>query len=284
MAFCQMAAPMSPVASFVAASVLRNLRSGTVFRGRVFFPLIIVSHLLNMGAVSRTYLLCYNLVQCGLWIHTLYLLAKHILSHLGLLTTDHHSAVASLYSLISPSALLSQRLSWLEVLHAAVGLVGGGVGAAFIQALGRSAVLLVLVEVCATARASLAAPLLIAAAAPSDLARYAFYVAGLLQSCPQWLLVLRYSVFLFAYPVGICCEWLLYFVSLDEVDARGVGRVVLPNAWNFAFDYGVWNRGVLVSYVYFGPSMFLYMWQQRRKKLAVAMVDVAGSVNKQHAA
>lgn len=67
--------------------------------------------------------------------------------------------------------------------------------------------------------------------------------------------------------MGIGCEWLLYYVSLEEVDALQIGRVTMPNKWNFAFDYGVWNRGVLVVYAYFGPSMFRYMVKQRRRKV-----------------
>lgn len=43
--------------------------------------------------------------------------------------------------------------------------------------------------------------------------------------------------------------------------------IAMPNRWNFAFDYGVWNRGVLVVYAYFGPSMFKYMVKQRRRKV-----------------
>lgn len=222
-----------------------------------------------MAARARTvYLLAYNSAQALLWLHTLALLALHVPAHVRGGGGAAPRAVAALYAAVSPSALAAQRLSWLEVLHAAAGLTGGGASAAFVQALGRSAVLLVLVPAAASARASPAAPLLIAAAAVSDVTRYAFYVAALAGAAQPWLTAARYSTFLPAYPVGIACEWTLYFVSLAEVDARGLFRVALPNKWNFAFDYGVWNRGVLASYAYFGPSMFMYMLRQRRKKLA----------------
>lgn len=165
----------------------------------------------------NVYLLSYNLLQSILWLHTLSLLAYHLPQHLHLPQTALLSpaAITALYSKVSPSALLSQRLSWLEVLHAAVGLAGGGIGAAFIQALGRSAILLVLVEASATARASVCAPLLIAAAAGSDLVRYLFYSASLLHRCPRWLSVLRYSTFLPAYPVRP--GYLPFLVSSHQV-------------------------------------------------------------------
>jgi very-long-chain (3R)-3-hydroxyacyl-CoA dehydratase len=212
------------------------------------------------------YLLCYNVVQLLLWFHTLTCFIR-ILGRELPASVSSSRAIAELYRQVSPSALLAQKLSWIEILHSAVGLTRGGVAAAFVQALGRSAVLLVLVEQCSSAKQSLAALVLVAVAACSDFVRYAFYAASILGMCPSWLLTARYSAFLLCYPVGIVCEWLLYVIAMPEVDARQIGRVNMPNTWNFSFDYGVWNRGVLLLYLYLGPSMFLYMLRQRRKKL-----------------
>jgi Protein tyrosine phosphatase-like protein, PTPLA len=220
-----------------------------------------------MAPTVRTiYLLCYNVMQLLLWFHTLTCFVR-ILGRELPASVSPSLAIAVLYREVSPSALLAQRLSWIEILHSAVGLTGGGVGAAFVQALGRSAVLLVLVEQCSSAQQSLAALVLVAVAACSDFVRYAFYAASVLGMCPAWLLDARYSAFLFCYPIGIVCEWLLYVIAMPEVDALQIGRVKMPNTWNISFDYGLWNRVVLLLYLYLGPSMFLYMLRQRRKKL-----------------
>lgn len=224
----------------------------------------------------RAYLLLYNCLQCVLWLHTLYLIATEVPQFMPVLNKSSgglKKSMASLYIGISPSALLAQKLSWLEVLHAATGLVGGGIVPAFVQALGRSAVLLILLENSTTARSSAAAITLVVTAAVGDVVRYQFYATSLLNICPRWLLKLRYSVFLVCYPVGIVSEWLLYFISLDEIDARGVGKIQMPNSLNFAFDYAVWNRVVLILYFYFGPSMYLYMLKQRRNKLHQRAID-----------
>lgn len=220
---------------------------------------------------KSAYLLTYNLLQCMLWGHCGYQLLSqgipYVLESTSWEDLSRPSRVLILYAAVSGSALRAQALAWVEVIHAMVGLAGGGVGAAFVQALGRSAVILVLVEVCESARSSLFAIGLLFAACASDLVRYMFYAANLLGTCPRWLLVARYTAFLPLYPLGIICEWMLYYISLHEVDMKEIGRIRMPNAWNFAFDYGVWNRGVLFVYAYFGPSMFRYMLKQRAKKL-----------------
>lgn len=189
--------------------------------------------------LRNVYLLAYNLAQSILWLHTLALLIRHVPAHLRLPATSilSPSSIALLYTHVSPSALLAQRLSWLEVVHAAAGLAGGGVGAAFVQALGRSTVLLVLVEKAATARGSVCAPLLIAAAAGSDLVRYVFYVAGLLEVCPRWLMVVRYSTFLLAYPVSYCIRfqlpplcWLLLYLCFRPPQSRYEAFIALRPA------------------------------------------------------
>jgi very-long-chain (3R)-3-hydroxyacyl-CoA dehydratase len=228
--------------------------------------------------MRKIYLLTYNTVQAVLWVHTAYLLAVHVSTHLSAPPSTRPN-LGFLFTAVSSSALVAQRLSWLEVLHAAVGLAGGGVGAAFVQALGRSAVLLVLVQRVEAARTSVFALTLIAAATGSEMLRYVFYAASLIGICPHWLLVARYSAFLILYPVGISCEWMLYYLGLDEVDARQIYKLSMPNTYNFAFDYGIWNRGVLFSYAYFAPSMFLYMLRQRRKKLSNPTVSTARRLN-----
>jgi very-long-chain (3R)-3-hydroxyacyl-CoA dehydratase len=256
-------------------SVYRSIGSlsGKLTLGFLNYCCLTVS--LGMAPSPKSvYLLCYNLLQLSLWFHTLICFVR-ILGRELPTSLAPSPAIAAIYGEVSPAALLAQRLSWMEILHTALGLTGGGVGAAFVQALGRSAVLLVLVESCTSARQALPALILVAAAACGDVVRYTFYAANLLGACPSWLLTARYTAFLVCYPVGIVCEWLLYVMAMAEVDAHGIGLIKLPNTWNFAFDYGMWNRGVLLAYLYLGPSMFLYMLRQRRKKLGAS--DARGS-------
>lgn len=163
-------------------------------------------------------------------------------------------------------ARYGQALSVMEVLHAMIGFAGGGASAAFIQMLGRSAVLFGILPFTTSVPCSLSTALLGTWAA-SDITRYIFYLSGLIGQTSGLLLWARYSLFLILYPIGFAAEWMIYYLSLAEVDEKALHAVRLPNAWNVSFDLGIWNRGVLVSYIYFAPSMYLYMLRQRKRKL-----------------
>lgn len=209
--------------------------------------------------VRDTYMLMYNTSQFVLWSLTLYSL---------LASLAQSGDLCSAYSAAERWARVGQALSAAEVLHAALGLAGGGVVAAFVQAAGRGAVLFAVLPYVRSAPCGMSSAL-VGAWAAGDIVRYAFYVDTLLQGGQRWLLWLRYSLFLALYPVGMTAEWLIYYTTLAEIDTIALHAVRMPNAWNFAFDFGVWNRIVLASYAYFAPYMFSYMLRQRRRKLAV---------------
>lgn len=209
--------------------------------------------------VRKAYLLAYNTTQLTLWSLSLISLA---------ISLAQFGESCEAYRAAAVWARRGQALAWAEVLHAAAGLAGGGAAAAFVQTAGRSAVLFAVLDHVVQTPCGLAAAL-VATWGLADVPRYAFYIATLVERTPGWLLWVRYSFFLVLYPIGFGAEWLIYFATLAEVDRTGLHAVTLPNRWNFAFDFGVWNRAVLVSYLYFAPTMFLYMLRQRRKKLGL---------------
>lgn len=172
-----------------------------------------------------------------------------------------------LYQVYIPNVHRAQSLAWLEVLHASIGLAGGSVATAFVQCLGRYVVLVYVIEPIVFLHSTWVATVMLFAWAMADVVRYLFYIQSALGQPWHIILWLRYSLFLVLYPVGIVCEWLIYYFTLDYVDANSMYAIRLPNAWNFAFDFGVWNRIVLLMYLYFGTFMFMHMLQQRKKKL-----------------
>ncbi len=208
--------------------------------------------------LKTIYLLIYNCTQLFLWCRC----AIAIVLAVAAEGWDTCSA----YAMSNDWARYGQALSAMEVLHAMLGLAGGGVAAAFIQALGRNAVLFGTLPYTTTVPCSVSTALL-AAWAFSDIARYSFYISGLIGQTPKFLLWARYSLFLVLYPIGFAAEWMIYYLTLAEVDEKAIHAVRLPNSWNFAFDFGTWNRFVLASYAYFATSMYLYMMRQRKRKL-----------------
>lgn len=208
--------------------------------------------------LKDVYLLMYNTTQLFLWCRC----ATAIVLSVAFKGWQTCSAYAG----SKEWAQYGQALSVLEVLHAIIGLAGGGASAAFIQVLGRSAVLFGILPFTVTAPCTVSTTLL-AVWAVGDIVRYAFYISGLIRRTSKVLLWARYSLFIVLYPVGFAAEWIIYYLTLAEIDEKALHAVRLPNTWNFAFDLGAWNRGVLVSYMYFAPSMYFYMLRQRKRKL-----------------
>ena len=206
---------------------------------------------------KRTYLICYNLLQTTLWtLCFLQVFGALLRTRLG------YRAFRS----AEPFARAGQALAWMEVIHAGTGLAGGGVSAAFIQSLGRSVVLFAILGKIWES-ADMTAAILVLVWSLADVFRYVFYIASLFNNCPYWLVWLRYSLFLILYPIGIVSEWLIYLHTLRYFDDTRLYSINLPNPWNFAFDFGVYARIMLVSYLYMGPYMYRYMLGQRRRKL-----------------
>lgn len=210
--------------------------------------------------VRSVYLFLYNVTQFFIWSTCLASLTLSLVQFV-----DECEA----YKAAAPWTRWGLRLALLEVAHAAVGLAGGGVAAALVQALGRSAVQFAVLDCVSYPPCGLGA-ILSGTWAAGEIVRYAFYAAGIASCSPGWLLWMRYSLFLVLYPIGMVTEWLIYYSTLPEVDMAALHAIRMPNAWNFAFDFSVWNRIVLLSYFYFAPYMYFYMVRQRRKKIGPA--------------
>jgi very-long-chain (3R)-3-hydroxyacyl-CoA dehydratase len=180
------------------------------------------------GAISRAYLLLYNVTMFAGWAYALYELAKHASatntvegSYAAAGDTIRESQTTwllcwgadnaalgnpRLWPMHSPAdrcrhrpccssplhlAGLFQLVSGLEILHAALGLVGGSWGAALMQWAGRSNVLFGVVAAEPQVQRSLAVGIMCWAWALSEVIRYPWYAASLAGICPRWLTWLR---------------------------------------------------------------------------------------------
>lgn len=211
------------------------------------------------------YLIAYNAVQATVWA---LVFTRIVLASVTLLSPNHHVQVEQLFNAIYPYVLTGQSLAWMEVAHAACGIAGASVATTAIQTVGRYVVLKWVIGAVRLSHGWVTTIVLFAAWSMSDVVRYIFYISSLLQLSPYPLRWCRYSLFAFLQPVGISAEWLIYWWTLSYVDSAQLYRVKLPNVWNFAFDFGTWNRIVLVLYFYFGPLLIRHMLKQRRSKLS----------------
>ncbi|KAG5529595.1 hypothetical protein RHGRI_030098 [Rhododendron griersonianum] len=85
---------------------------------------------------------------------------------------------------------------------------------------------------------------------------------------PSWIMWLRYSTFLFLYPIGISSEVGLIYFALPYIKESGKYSIRLPNKLNFSLDS--FYIAILVLGIYFPGSshMYTYMIGQRTRALS----------------
>lgn len=163
---------------------------------------------------------------------------------------------------ISPSGLImlniAQGLALLEIAHTLLRWVKSPVLSTAAQVASRLMVL-VLINVFLSDgpfRPITSHGLLIVSFAWSitELVRYSFYFLQLLGVQPRWLLWMRYSFFIVLYPTGVTGEWLIILTPIV--------------AQHFKLNIYIAFAAVLaISYIYYFPVLYGYMWKQRNTKL-----------------
>ena len=215
-----------------------------------------------MASLHKAYLLVYNLCQAVGWASVLFQVIEGVRKTgsltgayasagdtVGMSVNDYHNAegISLSSNLISHAhhhrfltlsyAALFQLASALEIVHAAIGLVGGSPINALMQWAGRSNVLFAIVHSVPEVQASPAVGAMLLAWALSEVIRYPWYAATTAGLCPYWLTWLRYTAFIPLYPVGVVGEMHAVYLALPYIAQRKLHYVTLPNAWNLGFDY-----------------------------------------------
>ncbi|KIY98543.1 hypothetical protein MNEG_9418 [Monoraphidium neglectum] len=161
-----------------------------------------------------------------------------------------------------------QMIAFVEIVHAATGLVPSSPLNTFMQWLGRSNALYRIAQAIPELHANPAAPLMLACWSLGEVVRYPWYAATAANACPGWLTWLRYSAFIPIYPTGVVTEMVLMYLALPFIRDRGLFSVFMPNNYNFAFDYATFIAVVLLLYPYLWWGLYSTLLRQRRKKLS----------------
>ncbi|CAD2222493.1 3-hydroxy acyl-CoA dehydratase [Angomonas deanei] len=214
-----------------------------------------------MGGLRDAYLLLYNGGMCVGWAT---ILAK-IYIHLST-----GGSIDTVYPLIEQLLMVCQTGAVAEIIHAWTGLVRSPVGTTFLQVLSRLLVLYGSLRIGETA--SRTNPMLVqmlTAWSLSEIIRYSFYTAKLVNKESKAINWLRYSGFMILYPVGITGEIGSLYNALPFIKENKPWSVELPNKWNFSFSWynTVWFL-LLGVYPYGSYVMYSYMLSQRRKAFA----------------
>ncbi|RVW66172.1 Very-long-chain (3R)-3-hydroxyacyl-CoA dehydratase 2 [Vitis vinifera] len=157
----------------------------------------------RMHQLANLYLLAYNSLQALGWAVSLSRILSSFLD-----TRSFNGAYASAGDLVC----LLQTVSFLEVVHGAIGLVPSGVLLPLMQWGGRTHFLLAIVRRIVEVQELPSVFITFIAWSISEVIRYSHYALHCMGSCPSCITYLRYTAFILLYPVGVAPGemWLMY--------------------------------------------------------------------------
>lgn len=212
-----------------------------------------------LSGLKRLYLTIYNWTVFVGWLQVFFLAVK----------TLKESGHQYVYDAVEKPLLLAQSAAILEIIHGLVGLVRSPVSATLPQIGSRLYVAWGISWSFPEVRTHVLVSSLVISWSITEIIRYSFFgTKEAFGSAPSWLLWLRYSTFLLLYPTGITSEVGLIYKALPFIKESAKYSVLMPNKWNFSFDYYYAALVVLGVYVPGSPHMYTYMLGQRKKALS----------------
>nr|AKM76690.1 protein-tyrosine phosphatase-like protein [Pelargonium tetragonum] len=210
-----------------------------------------------MPQLSNLYLFLYNSLQSIGWALALF----RVLSSF-VLTKSTHEAYASAGELIC----YLQTAEFLEVIHGAIGLVPSGALLPLMQWSGRTHFLLAIVRGITEVQELPSVFITFVAWSLSEIIRYPQYALSCLGHCPSWITYLRYTAFIFLYPIGMAPGemWLMYqaLPYIKEKHLYGDSLLGLPiSYYNFV-------QVLLLCYPFLWLKLYLHLFKQRKWKLS----------------
>lgn len=230
-------------------------------------PAVLIYYLTHM--LLKWYLVAYNLAQAAAFGTVLYLSATHLL--------EARAAGSPLVLWAAPAALAgapaaaawrsfggllykATMLMLLEVIHALTGAVRAPVFTTLVQVMSRVTVAAVVMRY--EELWSISSLYLIAFAwCVTEVTRYTWYASNLVARPLKPHTWLRYSNFLWLYPLGISGELLILVAALPLL-----AKTALP-APMAAYNLAHLAYALFALYVPGGYTMYTYMLSQRKKVL-----------------
>ncbi|XP_058184986.1 very-long-chain (3R)-3-hydroxyacyl-CoA dehydratase PASTICCINO 2A-like isoform X3 [Rhododendron vialii] len=156
-----------------------------------------------------------------------------------------------------------------QILHGLLGLVRSPITATVPQISSRLFVTWGVLWSFPETRTHLLVSLLVISWSITEIIRYSFFgTKEAFGFAPSWIMWLRYSTFLFLYPIGISSEVGLIYFALPYIKESGKYSMRMPNKLNFSLDS--FYIAILVLGIYFPGSshMYTYMIGQRTRALS----------------
>ncbi|URD89384.1 Protein tyrosine phosphatase-like protein, PTPLA [Musa troglodytarum] len=158
-----------------------------------------------------------------------------------------------------------QTISFVEVVHAAAGLVPSGVMLALMQWGGRTHFLLAILRQIPEVQGLPSVFITFMSWSMTEVIRYPHYALSCIGISLSWLTYLRYTAFIILYPIGIAPGemWLMYqalpFIKERNLYADFFGRL--------SISYYHFVLAVLICYPVLWLKLYLHLFRQRGSKL-----------------
>ena len=231
------------------------------------------------NTIISLYLTTYNTLQTILWTYIIYLSCA---SYLNNNNNGQQQQQTTFWKVVSPYVLLAVGLSWMESMHAMLGLVKGTPASSAIQSFGRSHALLIPYAFTLAQENYISLLLLYIVWGLSEIIRYPWYTLTSLNMCPYYLTWLRYSAFIVLYPIGIISELSGYWAAWPQINTFTGYDIqlssIIGETYNHHYDLTLFRFrywvifGIIILYPLAGPYLYMYMLKQRNKKLKLKVM------------
>ncbi|KAL7247569.1 hypothetical protein ACSBR2_002479 [Camellia fascicularis] len=208
-----------------------------------------------MSQLSTLYLFAYNFLQALGWAISLSRILCNLVS-----TKSFNGAYSSSGQLIC----LLQTVSFLEVVHGAIGIVPSGVLLPLMQWGGRSHFLLAIVRRIYEVQELPSVFVTFIAWCLIEVIRYPHYALNCVGSSPSLITYLRYTAFIVLYPLGLAGEMWLMYQALSFIKTK---NLYADSFAGLPFTYYNFVRVLLLCYPFMWLKLYLHLLEQRKSKL-----------------
>lgn len=213
------------------------------------------------------YLFIYNLFQ---FIGYLFIFLVLVISYYR---DGFHDVVGKTFRTVGNAMKFCQLLQYLEVMHPIFGYTKGSPLYPFLQVTGRNFVLFCMIDAEVRIQTKPVILLLFLCWSIIECIRYPYYVLSLIKFEIAFVTWVRYSIWIFLYPIGAFLEGIVILRNIPFFEETQKFTVTMPNKWNYTFCMCTFMK----YYLLFGllPGIYFmmkHMANVREQKLKVTKV------------
>lgn len=208
--------------------------------------------------LSFAWLVLYNAAQTFGW---------SMMGYKMLMYGIEHRTNVGIFSQVEDLLLAFQTAALLEIVHAYTKIVPSNTVLTALQVFSRVGLFWLVMHNVVAVHDSIGVVMAVGAWTLTEIIRYSYYLLGLFENIPYLLLWLRYSLFVFLYPLGVTGELTTIYHSLAPVKAQQIFFINLPNKMNLSFNFYYFLCALFFLYVFYFPKLYFHMFAQRKKNL-----------------